>query len=354
MSNLGCEDLSDDSNDTLSVGYSFDLPQYNLRGLRIFWGPRRRGSVEKDDRIEWETCRNRDAHTQNREVDRNLPGRRFLESHDLVALLMGQAIDLALRMMETEKSVNIMSRVAKRLVDDCPEKIKHITPQSSPREVKTLTKRWLEKLRQLEFFKIQLIDLSGSPAAVCHRAWNRPTRNEPETLADYYPHNAGLLMIEPSLVKKLVYHATSPHVDSHIERQKCLFHLASLIIDETQCFWLAFLMPKMATPGMKQPVAVHSEATRGLLDIYAPNVGYHWKAEFFGGLVSFRHCISSPRANFNEIGGFGRNLSIGHVCLDRADGTEQQIVINSIIRCVQHGKHNRTRLPAGATTPGGD
>ncbi|KKY33945.1 hypothetical protein UCDDA912_g06083 [Diaporthe ampelina] len=287
---------SGDSDDTLSLGYAFDLPQFNLRGLRIFVGHRRRTSIEIDpmgDRMEWMIEDEDDADNGEREglsFDRGFLGRRHPASQQ-----MGQAIDLALRMMETPKSINIMTRVAKRMVDDRPLEVLHITPQSAAGEVVALVRNWIAKLRQQEFFKIQLI------------------------------------------VEKLVYHAFSGHDQSRVEHQICLFHVANLIINQVQAFWVAFLWPEVAHRGTEQPVAVHNEATMGLLDFYrSPSAGYHWDAEFFGGIVQVHHMADSPHADFTPRGGFGRNLSIGYPYLNRADGTEQCIPMGSITRCVNY------------------
>lgn len=90
-----------------------------------------------------------------------------------------------------------MAGVAKRLAEDSPEDIQHITPQSTLRECKTLVRHWIAKLRQQEFFKIQAIDMDDSSEAGTQlRCWHRRVRsNDTATLADYLPHNAGLLEI---------------------------------------------------------------------------------------------------------------------------------------------------------------
>lgn len=139
-----------------------------------------------------------------------------------------------------------------------------------------------------------------------------------------------------------MYHAFSRHAhpQSPIEHQICLFHVANLIINQVQTFWVAFLWPEMACNGNEQPVAVHNGATTGLLDYYrSPSAGYHWDAEFFGGTVLVQHRTDSPRAEFDAGGRFGRNLSIGYPYLNRADGTEQMVQMDSITRCLNHSKH---------------
>lgn len=193
---------SGDSDDTLSLGYAFDLPQFNLRGLRIFVGHRRRTSIEIDpmgDRMEWMIEDEDDADNGEREglsFDRGFLGRRHPASQQ-----MGQAIDLALRMMETPKSINIMTRVAKRMVDDRPLEVLHITPQSAAGEVVALVRNWIAKLRQQEFFKIQLVsEIGACNSGVVYRSWRRPRRHRPYTLADFYPHKAGMLRIDVKVV----------------------------------------------------------------------------------------------------------------------------------------------------------
>lgn len=146
--------------------------------------------------------------------------------------------------------------------------------------------------------------------------------------------------VRPKIVEKLAYHALPNNIHSETERQKCLFHVANLMINQTQAFWVAFLRPGMADRGAIEPVAVHSPATVGLLDFYGnPNSGYHWDAEFFGGLVIMRHNRDNPSTRLNQHGGFGRTLSVGDPYLDRADGTEQRIAMHSITRCLNRGKH---------------
>lgn len=351
---------SDDSNDSLSVGYAFDLPQFNLRGLRIFVGHRREASVHDNygnDRMGWST----DRTARDNPLDPNDLGfdRGFLGPRSPVSRQMGQAIDLALCMMETQKSIDIMTDVAKRMVDDSPQAVLHITPQSTRAEVQRLVRNWLSILRQQEFFKIQLIETGMSGPSVTY--WTCDVRDRPITLSHYYPHNAGVLGIDvkvcfmagllscwpcdcanvPSkIVEKLSYHASANSVPSVIEWQKCLFHVANLIVNQVQRFWVAFLWPDLADPRADEPLAVHSPATVGLLDFYGnPNSGYHWDAEFFGGLVIMRHNRDNPSRRLNQHGGFGRTLSIGDPYLDRADGTEQRIAMHSITRCLNYGKH---------------
>lgn len=364
---------SDDSKDSLSVGYAFDLPQFNLRGLRIFVGPRREASVHDsygNDRPEWmtddEAVRDITLNLNNLGFDRG-----FLGPRNPVSGQMGQAIDLALCMMETQKSIAIMTGVAKRMVDDSPQAVLHITPQSTPAEVLRLARDWISILRRREFFKIQLVEAGSSNSSVVYRDWTSFVRDKPVALSDYCPHNAGMLQIEvkvcpmttllscwpcycakvPSkIVEKLAYHASPNRISSEIEFQKCLFHVANLIINQTQAFWIAFLRPGMASRGADVPLAVHSPATVGLLDFYPnPSAGYHWDAEFFGGLVQMRHRRDNPSTYFNQYGGFGRTLSIGSPYLDRADGSEQLITMNSIKRCLSYGKHTSRpeRTPQG-------
>lgn len=354
---------SDDSNDTLSEGYAFDLPQFNLHGLRIFVGPRREASVYDDprfDRTEWSTvgevARDNTLEPNDLGFDRG-----FLGPRNPVSSQFGQAIDLAIRMMETRKSIGIMAGVAKRMVDDSPQAVHHITPQSTPAEVRSLAGSWISILRRHEFFKIQLVEDSSWNSSVVWRDWTRFVCDRPATLADYYPHNAGMLKIDvkvrpminssrcwpgdcanmsPKIVEKLAYHASPSCLPSEIERQKCLFHVANLIINQVQHFWVAFLRPGMADPGANVPLAVHSPATMGLVRYYHnPSAGYHWDAEFFGGIVQMLHRRDNPSTHFNQHGSFGRTLSIGDPYLVRADGTEQRIAMSSITRCLNYGKH---------------
>lgn len=214
------------ANDTDSMYDAFYLPQYNLGGLRIFLGRRRHSSVEVGERHEWDTLDSGDSDKQdwavfNNEssesddggddeveddghdyVDKDDPftlPRRFVDKHDTVAKPMGQAIDLALCLMETQKSIDIMAGVAKRMVEDSPEDIQHITPQSTLRECKTLARRWIAKLRQEEFFKIQAVPMGDDTVRVgtSLRCWHRRVHmDDTATLADYLPHNAGLLEID--------------------------------------------------------------------------------------------------------------------------------------------------------------
>lgn len=200
-------------NDTDSMFDAFDLPQYNLSGLRIFLGLRRESSIEVGNRQEWITSdRESDAGGDNENEDSGsddenegngseddpfaLP-RGFVDSSDAVAQPMGQAIDLALRLLETQKSIDIMAGVSKRLVDDYPEDVQHITPQSTLRECKTLVRHWVAKLRHQEFFKIQAIAMDdGGEVGSRLRCWHRRVHSEDTlTLPDYHPHNAGLLEI---------------------------------------------------------------------------------------------------------------------------------------------------------------
>lgn len=351
---------SDDSNDSLSVGYAFDLPQFNLSGLRIFVGHRREASVHDNygnDRMGWGT----DRAARDNPLDPNDLGfdRGFLGPRSPVSRLMGQAIDLALRMMETQKSIDIMTGVAKRMVDDSPQAVLHITPRTTRAEVQSLARNWLSILRRQEFFRIQLIETGRSNPSVMY--WTCSVRDRPITLSHYYPHNAGMLGIDvkvclmtdflscwpcdranmPSkIVEKLLYHASANSVPSAIEWQKCLFHVANLIINQVQCFWVAFLWPDLADPRANEPLAVHSTATVGLVDFYGnPSAGFHWDAEFFGGRVEMHHRRDDPSTHFNQYGGFGRALSIGSPYLNRADGSEQLITMNSITRCLSYGKH---------------
>lgn len=351
---------SDDSNDSLSVGYAFDLPQFNLRGLRIFVGHRREASVHDNygnDRVGWST----DQAARDNPLDPNDLGfdRGFLGPRSPVSRLMGQAIDLALRMMETQKSIDIMTDVAKRMVDDSPQAVFHITPRTTRAEVQSLARNWLSILRRHEFFRIQLVETGRSNSSVMY--WTCSVRDSPITLSHYYPHNAGMLRIDvqvclmtdfsscwpcdranmPSkIVEKLFYHASANSVPSAIEWQKCLFHVANLIINQVQRFWVAFLWPDLAEPRANEPLAVHSPATVELLDYYGnPSAGRHWEAEFFGGVVEMHHRRDNPSVYFNQSGGFGRILSIGSPYLNRADGSEQRVAMNSITRCLNYGKH---------------
>lgn len=198
------DDATDDSNDTLSLDYAFNLPQFNLQGLRIYVGPRREDSVEYDDRQEWEAD---DEAVRDYTLNPNDLGfdRGFLGPHDLVSRLMGQAIDLALHMMETQKSIDIMTRVAMRMAKDSPQAVLHITPQSTPAEVQRLARNWLSILRRNEFFKIQLIEDGSSNSSVNYRNWARFLRDTPATLADYYPHNAGMLQIDVKVCPKITF-----------------------------------------------------------------------------------------------------------------------------------------------------
>lgn len=193
---------SDGSEDTLSVGYAFDLPQFNLRGLRIFIGNRRRSSIAidpMDDRPEWKL--DDEGNADNRERGSLSFDRGFTGPRHPVSQHLGPAIDLALRMMETPKSIKIMTMVAKRILDDRPREVLHITPRSTAREVQALVTNWLAKLRQQEFFKIQLVsELGGCNSGVTHRYWQRYRLDTPATLASYYPHNAGMLQIDVKVV----------------------------------------------------------------------------------------------------------------------------------------------------------
>lgn len=206
-------------NDTDSMFDAFDLPEYNLNGLRIFLGLRRESSIEVGSRQEWVTL---DKGSDNSGDDENegdgsegdenedngseydpfaLP-RGFVDRRDPVAQPMGQAIDLALRLLETQKSIDIMAGVAKRLVDDSPEDVQHITPQSTLRECKTLVRHWIAKLRQQEFFKVQAISMDdGSKVGSRLRCWHRRVHPaDALTLPDYHPHNAGLLEINIEVI----------------------------------------------------------------------------------------------------------------------------------------------------------
>lgn len=98
-------------------------------------------------------------------------------------------------------------------------------------------------------------------------------------------------------------------------------------------------MSDMATRDTQEPVAIYSDATIHLVHRFAePSAGYHWELEFFGGSVLWLHNQNSPRADFDEAGGFGQGLSSGDAYLQRADATEQQIAMDSIVGCVEHGE----------------
>lgn len=145
--------------------------------------------------------------------------------------------------------------------------------------------------------------------------------------------------MKPQILRQLTYHASSSHADSSIEFQKCLFHVANLLVHEVQRFWVAFLMSGMATGGTQEPIAIYSDATIHLMHYFTePSAGYHWELEFFGGSVRWLHNRDSPDADFDKNGGFGRGLSSGDAYLQHADGTEQQITMDSIIGCVEHGE----------------
>lgn len=208
---------TDAEDDTFSVYTAFDMDEYNLRGLRIYMGRRRALSIDA-----WQPeglniaseCRNEWADVNvddSADVDKfNMEQRAvlgfergFVDPNGPVAEQMGQAIDLALRMMETQKSINIMTAVAQRLVNDCPEVIHHITPESTWDQIQTSVRAWLAKLRQDEFFKIQVIDNGDENSGVVHRFWPRFTSGdstELATLADYKPHYAGMLIINVKVV----------------------------------------------------------------------------------------------------------------------------------------------------------
>lgn len=144
---------------------------------------------------------------------------------------------------------------------------------------------------------------------------------------------------EPQIIRKLNYHAASDHVDSPLELQKCLFHVANLLVHGVQRFWIAFLMSNLAYSGTKEPVAVYSDATIHLENMLPePSAGNHWEFEFFDGDVRWLHNKNSPREDFNETGGFGRGLSTGDAYLQRADTTLQQIEMDSIVGCVEYGE----------------
>lgn len=145
--------------------------------------------------------------------------------------------------------------------------------------------------------------------------------------------------MKTQILRQLTYHASSSHADSSIEFQKCLFHVANLLVHEVQRFWVAFLMSGMATGGTQEPIAIYSDATIHLMHYFTePSAGYHWELEFFGGSVRWLHNRDSPDADFDKNGGFGRGLSSGDAYLQHADGTEQQIAMDSIIGCVEHGE----------------
>lgn len=196
--------------DTDSMFEAFDFPQYNLNGLRIFLGRRRANSIAVGDRHEWNTLNTgnddgEDSHGQNEkdeddgseftEDELSVLDRGFVGRNDPVTQPMGQAIHLALRLMETQKSVDIMAHVAKRIVEATPDDVSHITPQSTLRECKTLVRNWIWKLRQQEFFKIQAVGMLDSEEVGWRlRSWHRRVHgNDTPTLADYCPHNAGVL-----------------------------------------------------------------------------------------------------------------------------------------------------------------
>lgn len=189
-------------NDTDSTYDAFDLPQHKVRGLSIYLGRRRESSVEAGDREGWNIIEpdSDDDEYDEDEVDEKNPlgiPRDFLVKKSRYAEPIGQAIDLALRMLETQKSIDIMAGVAKRMVEKFPEDVQHITPQSTLRHCKTLAGKWIAKLRR-HFFKIQAIDMeAGDEAGVFVRGWHEHVQPDATpTLADYHPHNAGLLEIE--------------------------------------------------------------------------------------------------------------------------------------------------------------
>lgn len=103
-------------NDTDSMFDAFNLPEFNLNGLRVFLGRRRKSSVELGDRQEWATfdsesndnedCENEDYGSdenedEDSEDDHSAIPRGFVDRRDPVSQPMGQAIDLALCLMET-------------------------------------------------------------------------------------------------------------------------------------------------------------------------------------------------------------------------------------------------------------
>lgn len=199
-------DCSNESSDTASRGYAFDLPEYNLRGLRIFVGSRRKASVCDNpsvDRLEW-LVRNEDD--EDREQNDLGFDRGFIGPRNPLSKQMGQAINLALRMMETQKSIDIMTGVVERLIHDrsLQNKSYHITPLSTREEIQTLARNWIEKLRRQELFKMRLAHLKETNSGAHMRDWRRFVDQEPATLADYYPHNAGLLTIDVKVVHKSI------------------------------------------------------------------------------------------------------------------------------------------------------
>lgn len=98
-------------------------------------------------------------------------------------------------------------------------------------------------------------------------------------------------------------------------------------------------MSKMAESGTEEPLAVYSDATIHLeRKLSEPSAGYHWEHEFFHGAVRWLHHKESLRTDFNRTGGFGRGLSMGDAYLQRPDGTEQRIDMDSIIGCLEYGE----------------
>ncbi|POS68908.1 hypothetical protein DHEL01_v212697 [Diaporthe helianthi] len=380
MSNDGFENvfLNDGEDDTFSAELAFDMPEYKLHGLRIHVGPRRESSVDGDDpinmasesRCEWKVVEDDNTDiAEFEEQQRDALGfdRSFIHPEGAIANQMGQAIDLAIRMIETQKSIDSMAGVAQRVAAACPgETYQHIlTPHTTWEQIQTLVRAWTAKLRQVEFFKIQLLPteyINGNDSGVIQRSWPRFTyitrHLHPEfaTITDYKPHYAGMLRIDvkvgwmaiiyryfrlcdrassrSQIVQKLVHHASSSHPDSGAERQKCLFRVANLIINQVQRFWVGFLLRDEIGD---EPFAVYTEATEGLYDLYdSVNAGYHWDVEFFGGVIGMGHNIHNPSTDFNQDGGFGRNLSIGVAFLNRPDGSEQLILDDSITRCTAY------------------
>ncbi|KAL1877518.1 hypothetical protein Daus18300_002506 [Diaporthe australafricana] len=340
-------DDSDNGNSDYSTSeeMAFDLPQYGLSGLRIYCGFRREKSIDGPDnhmhRQEWSTV-------SDEENARSLTRRGFIQQNHPEAIPVGQAIDLSLRMMESPRSVGIMARVAKRLVDASPRDILHITPQSTQEEVESLVKRWLVKLRYEEFFKIQFVDPKkdgdGRPCDYWtqHRAWGRYADfdNPRPELRKWHPHNAGMLVLNEELVDMLVWHSRSGLPHSRSEHQKCLFYLASLITKGVQGFWIHFLMPSMSHRGQEDPEVVHSTATRGIVTadqfhVPTPCAGRHWEVEFLGGALTMHYLKRTADLKFDVDNVFGRKLSVGTPMLLRTDKTSQHINMESIFRLLR-------------------